>query len=276
LTQGPRFDQRPPAKDALPPQTVPSLADGGRPDRVLARLDQDGFAFATDPRDAALFPGRPQELPRKRYRLEIVLHGGAVCVRKQFVRQSLRTGARNWWWNLWGLPFYTEAAALLRLSGCPGVPQVRAIDLATRTIWMDYVQGTNLTHHLAEGGAVLHDLDLSTHPVLRGLPPEQRVERERELFAATLGARCKPLIRELVLAMNARGVAVLDAKPGNVLLGERSGSVYWVDFERAHLRCFPGWRNGLHEQYRALSHSFGMDLESPPEAREFSASASDG
>src|SRR5207247_6250636 len=47
-----------PGRDFLAADDIPSVATTGRCDRVLARIDQDGFAFALDSRDQSLFPGR--------------------------------------------------------------------------------------------------------------------------------------------------------------------------------------------------------------------------
>src|SRR4051812_29619377 len=44
-----------PLDDALPPSAIPSVAAGCFDDRVLAEVDQDGFAFATSPTDVPFF-----------------------------------------------------------------------------------------------------------------------------------------------------------------------------------------------------------------------------
>jgi hypothetical protein len=253
----------PSASDFLTPRDVPSVAETDLHDRVLARIDQDGFAFAVDSRDQSLFPGRDRELPRKRYGIDIVLRGGMVCVRKRFGQQSIgKTGLRNWWWNHLGLPFYTEVASLLRLRNCPGVPAVREIDLRSRTIYMSYIRGMSLRHHVAMTSAGVHDLEIQDHPELRRLSSEALNERERALFNRCFGSAQKHAIKELIHAINERGVLVLDTKLGNVIIGDHSKSPYWIDFERAHLKTFPGWDKKLREQYFLLNRSFdlGYDL----------------
>ena len=166
------------------------------------------------------------------------------------------------WWNLLGLPFYTEAGSLLRLRGCPGVPAVREIDIRSRTIYVAYVRGMTLRHHVAMTTSGVHDLEIENDPELRKLSSEALQARECALFTRYFGSSQKQAIKELIHVMNQRGVAILDTKLGNVIIADRSKSPYWVDFERAHLKAFPGWNKKLREQYFLLNRSFdlGYDL----------------
>ena len=52
-------------EDCLPPGSIPSVAAGGRHDRVLAEIDQEGFAFAIDPVDEPFFNRRNSKLRRR-------------------------------------------------------------------------------------------------------------------------------------------------------------------------------------------------------------------
>src|SRR6184192_3207911 len=52
-----------PLEDALRPEAIPSIARGRREDRLLAEIDQDGFAFAEDPIDAPFFDRRADRRP---------------------------------------------------------------------------------------------------------------------------------------------------------------------------------------------------------------------
>src|SRR3954469_25723774 len=58
--------------DALPPDSVPSVRAGARYDRVLAEIDQGGFAFAVDPIDARFFERRKRRVPRQLNQVDIV------------------------------------------------------------------------------------------------------------------------------------------------------------------------------------------------------------
>jgi hypothetical protein len=59
--------------DLLPSSLIPSVALGDRSDRVLAEIDQDGFAFAVDGRDAQFFNTKAAMSARKHHRIQIVL-----------------------------------------------------------------------------------------------------------------------------------------------------------------------------------------------------------
>src|ERR1043165_929191 len=83
-----------PLADALPADSIPSVKAGLRHDRVLAEIDQDGIAFAVDPRDVPFFDRRQRRAPRQLNQIEIVLLEGRVCVRKRY--RSFRAGARDW------------------------------------------------------------------------------------------------------------------------------------------------------------------------------------
>ncbi len=80
------------------------------------------------------------------------------------------------------------------------------------------------------------DIDLAPlGPAVRSRPRPARIEA----FASRGGEAYRGRLEEIVRAMNARGVAPLDVKLGNVLVGEKTGALYWVDFERAALEAPP-------------------------------------
>src|SRR3954447_14920981 len=162
----------PPLEDPLPSVAVPSVAMGSLEDRVLAEVDQDGFAFARDPADAPFFDGRPHRIARKKNLVEIVLLEGRVCIRKRF--RGIRFAARVWgdrrvplgewlyrnFWTATGFYLYSEAAALLRLRDLPFVPKLRRIDVADNALYVYYIAGENLRTRAARAGAV-HDCDIA-------------------------------------------------------------------------------------------------------------------
>jgi hypothetical protein len=251
-----------PLPDAVSASELPSTATLGLADRVLAEIDQDGFAFAVHEADEPVFNRRADRLPRRRYRLEIVLEGGEVLLRKQFARQPLELGLRDWIWSSLALPFYSEAAALLRLRGVGCVPNVRSLDPATWTIVMDYIPGTNVRQLIASAAAV-HDLDVEAHDSLRVLPPAERDRREIELLAGVFGAALASEVDRVSQEIVARGVAPIDVKAGNIIRGARTGRLYWVDFETAHLSSAPGW-DAHARRHRELVHRwFGGKTGSP-------------
>lgn len=245
--------------DSVVPSAIPSVAAGARSDRVLAEIDRDGFAFAVDPRDAAFFNRRAEKLPRTRTRIEVVLHAGAVRLRKQFPRQSLaRAGLRQWSSSLLGVNFYNEAAALLRLRDYPAVPTPRLIERASRTIYMDYIRGEDLRHSVARSGAAVYDIDIDADPILSRLNSDERDLRELEIFSTTLSRRFKDKLQELTEGINRRGVALKDVKLGHILIGESSGALYWVDLEWAGLSSHPHWDRFLEEQKAFMKKYFDI------------------
>ncbi|MGE5049369.1 MAG: hypothetical protein ACM3PC_12410, partial [Deltaproteobacteria bacterium] len=161
-----------PVDDALEPRAIPSVAAGCLEDRILAEVDQDGFAFATSPLDAPFFDRRARRTPRQQNLVDIALVDGTVCIRKRY--RGMRLGARRWgtqripWrqrlqrcvWASLGMYLYSEAAALLRLQDLPFVPRLRRVDFADGSLYVDYVAGDNLRALAAKTGAAVHDTDL--------------------------------------------------------------------------------------------------------------------
>ncbi|WP_437637395.1 hypothetical protein [Sorangium sp. So ce854] len=253
-----RLDENPlPVPDAVTPSEIPSVAELGPGDRVLAELDQDGFAFALHPADVPFFNRRSQKMPRLRYRIHVVLRRGYVCVRKRFIGQPRNAPLDAHLFSLLGLFFYNEAAALLRLRDLPSIPRIRDVHLATRTLFIDYVRGKTLQQRVAERGEKVLDIDLA--PLGQLFDPD-RDRREIEAFAQGDGDAHRDRIEEIVRAMNARGVAPLDVKLGNVLIGEKTGALYWIDFERAAIEGTPRYRERLGEHHGLVNRWFGLSL----------------
>jgi hypothetical protein len=253
--------------DSLFPSEVPSIGRLGMGDRVLAELDQDGFAFALDPSDVPVFNRREQKMPRLRHLIDVVLHDGVICLRKRFRRPPPRmeSGSSMLWHSLLGLGFYQTVAASHRLRGLPCVAAVRKVDWPSRTVYMDYIRGDDLRHQVSQvspDGKPVHDLDLFADPALSSLTDDERDQREIEIFSRTFGDRFGKDIRESILAINDRGVALMDVKLGNIIVGEKTGKVYWVDLERSELESFPDWDASLQEQRRHLDRWFNLGLAS--------------
>ena len=110
---------------------------------------------------------------------------------------------------------------------------------------------------VAERGEKVLDIDLA--PLGQLFDPE-RDRREIEAFAQGDGDAYRGRIEEIARAMNARGVAPLDVKLGNVLIGEKTGALYWVDFERAAIEGTPRYRERLAEHHDLVNRWFGLSL----------------
>ena len=259
-----------PLDDGLPPAAVPSIAAGGLDDRVLAEIDQDGFTFATDPRDEGYFNRRARQVPRQQNLVDVTLLDGRICVRKRF--RGFRFGARRWgdrpvpaqewarrafWVNL-GLFLFTEAAALLRLQDLPFVPKLRAIDFADRALYVDFVHGTSLRSLAARGGAPVHDNDLARDPQLSQLSARELERREVTLLEAACGGDFRREIASMTREVNARGVAPLDIKLGNFIRGAATGRLYWIDFEICRLASQPNWEADLAREREVLEEVFEL------------------
>lgn len=256
--------------DALPPSAIPSVARGSREDRILAEVDQDGFAFAKEPIDAPFFNRRTRRANRQQNLIDIALVDGQVCIRKRV--RGLRLGARLWgdrpvpalaWmhrglWASLGLYLYSEAAALLRLRDLPFVPRLRKIDFAERALYIDYIQGENLRNLAARAGAAVHDADLKHDPDLSQLSAHDLERREVHLLERAEGGDFRREISEMAREINARGVAPLDVKLGNFIRGARTGRLYWLDFEISRLKSQPRWEADLATHRRLLEELFDL------------------
>ena len=262
----------PPPADALPAAAIPSVGRGSGEDRVLAEVDQDGFAFAKDPADALFFNRRVRRVHRQQNLLDVALLDGRVCIRKRV--RGLRFGARLWgdrpvstrdWmhrglWASLGLYLYTEAAALLRLRDLPFVPRLRRIDFAENALYIDCVQGENLRNQAARAGAAVHDADVRRDPRLSQLSAQDLERREVQLLDASVGGDFRREISEMAREITARGVAPLDVKLGNFIRGARTGRLYWIDFEISRLDSQPRWQADLAHHRRLLDEL--LDLSS--------------
>lgn len=226
-----RFSEQIPTEnnceDLLSPSLIPSVALDDCRDRVLADIDQDGFIFAVDKRDAQFFNTRETVAPRKHHRVQIVLTRGAIRVRKSVLR-NWNTGmfARIRDFVQW--EFYLEAAALLRLRGLAGVPAIRRIDAGQGVIEMDYIWGPDLRQVFAEGRCEIEYEDVSRQfSALMAKPDDELCRQITKLLTDVMG----------------RGVIPRDIHAANFILAQRSRKLYLVDFNLIYLRPVPGWRS---------------------------------
>jgi hypothetical protein len=255
-------------EDIMRPGDLPGATEEATSERLLAEIDQDGFAFAVNAVDETFFNKRERRLPRRRYKVDVVGRASRVCLRKTFSRLPFSEGLRPWFLSRLGLAFYSEVAALLRLRDSCGVPRLRGIDLRRRIVYTDFIKGDTLRDRLATGKEPVHDLDLSSHPELSVLSSEQREERETILFRPHNNDDLKRQLRSLVTDFNHRGVAIQDIKYGNAIVGAQSHKLYWVDFERAYLEPSLGWPMAVDQQNRLLNDRFDLNLTVSRDIRE--------
>jgi hypothetical protein len=214
-------------EDVLPISLIPSVVRGNREDRILAEIDQDGFAFAVDPIDAEVFNGRPAMSARKHHRVQIVLRDSKVSLRKASVPKLCASSLdRLRAFLKW--EFYIETAVLLRLQGLKCVPTIRRFYCSEGAIEMDYVWGRDLRQILANGAQDIQYDEIS---------------RSFSMLAAD-GSRDEiwEQVAEIVAKVVGRGVIPRDVHAANFVLGRRSKRLYMVDFDLAYLYPVPGWR----------------------------------
>jgi hypothetical protein len=246
-----------PSPDAVLLKDIPSVERLGAADRVLAEIDQDGYEFPVHPIDASFFKQRDVRLPRVRYQISVVLRSGAVCLSKRFVRQPLSAGVRDWLKSLFGLNFYTEAAALIRLKNSDAAPRVVDIDLRSRTIYREFIRGEACRQLLARQGLVTEDVDIQYGSA------SKRSKRPTPLIPAVASlAPAKALVQKI----NAEGVVLLDVKLGNIVLGDKTRAMYWIDFETARFDTEPDWEERVEEQHRMLATAYARALRQAPHA----------
>ncbi|MCC7052480.1 MAG: hypothetical protein IT355_04380 [Gemmatimonadaceae bacterium] len=231
-----------PGADSLPADLVPTVISGDRRDRVLAEFDQHGALVASDPRDAAIFGQAGRHVERHHHRVQVVLTGGHVRVRKQRILPS-PAGVRNRLRARIGGAL--EAASLIRLAGQVPVPALRDFDAGTGTVELDYIWGNDVRRELAA-----HD----------GTTDEDELARR---FARLVHGG-DPVFAGWIRAVGATtvrcGVAPLDMHAGNVLRGGRTGGFHLVDFNLVVLRPAPGWSAAVRGFARLCGLEPGGDI----------------
>jgi hypothetical protein len=214
-----------PSADTLPPCLIPSVLQGDWTDRVIAEVDQDGYVFAADERDAALFGAIQLMHPRRYNRIQIVLRGRRIYLRKSFIsgcrpnKMAAILDRLRW-------AFYIEAAALLRLRRLNGVPRIRRIEARNGAIEMDYIWGRDLRQILSAGREII-DEEIFDEEIYSSF--ESLLASDNEI-----ARQFSTLLSDMV----ERGVIYRDLTPANLVLAEYSNRLYIVDFQDALLR-FP-------------------------------------
>jgi serine/threonine protein kinase len=190
---------------------------------VIAQIDQDGFLLSNlgDIQRAPMVEQK-QFLPRKRFNLKVVTVGDYVGVKKCYAGNKPA--------------FVNEVQALhkLTLTEC-NVPAIMDVDFDNLTLTISYIQGAVIREELAKKGAVLRDRDVENNPAYAGLSAKEkqlkRIEQGRRfLYDVVDGKQIEDLfdnIREIHKA----GYILKDIKYGNVIIEERSGKLYLIDFD---------------------------------------------
>jgi tRNA A-37 threonylcarbamoyl transferase component Bud32 len=226
LTRRIASDKR--CEDTLAPALVPSVVLGDCRNRVLAEIDQEGFAFAVDQRDTVFFNTKTSMNPRRHHRIQIVLTEGAVCLRKSIIRKR-HTKILDRIYDFLRWEFYIETAALLRLRELACVPTIRRIDYSNGSIEMDYIWGRDLRQILANGKD--------------GISCEEISRSFSALFAGGCQSGISTQITATISTVMRHGVIPRDIHAANFIQGQQSKKLYMIDFNLVHLRPVPGWRS---------------------------------
>lgn len=196
---------------------------------LLAPIDMSGRAMCT----YGVLPFVPSVSadkfsPRDRYDIDIVLHGDAVLLRKNY-RGNRRQCVREWF-NLEQM--YKKAR----------VPAVRKVDIANAVLYMDYVYGRTLLEILRDNGALMRDSDIEYDPLFVGLNNEERQRKLDERAQAVLGhVFPEEFLRKvdlLIEDIHRCRVSDLDIRFANIIRSD-CGTPWMIDFHDA--KTYPDW-----------------------------------
>jgi len=191
---------------------------------VLADVDQDGFFRSTIGAMPALPLVAPADfLPRRRSRLQLVATDGDVGVRKYHV-------------NRWRFLNELRVLRILERAGCH-VPAVLNADFEKLSITVSFVAGSVLREELAKHAAIVRDRDVQGHPGLGNLDERclwhARIrEGKRVLYEVISRDFADRILDELRMIHSAR-VIWGDLKYGNIVIEQRTGRPYLIDFDAA-------------------------------------------
>jgi tRNA A-37 threonylcarbamoyl transferase component Bud32 len=190
---------------------------------VLAEIDQDGLVSSFIGPMAGVHGMTSDSRARRRSRIQLVATNQSLGLRKCYV-------------NRWRFMTELKALYVLRRSGC-NVPTILNVDFDNVTITMTYVVGAVLREELALRGAVLRDRDIEALPSFRRLDARELwwaciSEGKQVLFNVVTHQFAEDLQRE-IKKIHAARVIWGDVKYGNIIIEERSGQPWLVDFDYA-------------------------------------------
>ncbi|MEA3226409.1 MAG: hypothetical protein U9Q07_10710 [Planctomycetota bacterium] len=191
----------------------------------IAEIDQDGFLLSKVGTIAnAPSVSEKQFLRRKRFGLRVVALDGYVCVEKHY------KGNKASFVN------EIEAHYHLGLAGC-NIPVIMDVNFDNLMLTFSYISGPVLREELAGRGAVVRNRDIEDNPQLTRFDKRKRALRRvqecrRVLNDVIDGQFAERLFAELNKIHEARFIWN-DIKYGNIIIEQRSGKPYMVDFDWA-------------------------------------------
>jgi tRNA A-37 threonylcarbamoyl transferase component Bud32 len=191
----------------------------------LGEIDQDGFLLSK----VGAIPDVPivskkQFLKRKRFDLRAVAIDEYVCIEKHY------KGNKS--------SFVNEIEALYHLgrAGC-NVPVIMDVDFDDLTLTFSYISGPVLREELAKRGAVVRDRDIEENPGLtrsgRKKRVLNRVPEARHVLHDVVDSKFIELIFAELKKIHEARFIWNDIKYGNIIIEQRSGRPYLIDFDWA-------------------------------------------
>ena len=191
----------------------------------LGVIDQDGFLLSKVGAIANVpSVSMKQFLRRKRFELRVVALDGYVCVEKQY------KGNKS--------SFVNEIDAHYHLgrAGC-NIPVIMDVDFDNLTLTFSYISGPVLREELAKRGALLRDRDIEENPGLRRSGRKKRalnrIPEGRRVLSEVIDLQFIELIYAELKKIHQARFIWNDIKYGNIIIEQRSGKPYLIDFDWA-------------------------------------------
>ena len=191
---------------------------------VIAKIDQDGFilSYFGAIRNSSVVSDK-NFLERNKFTLKLVALNGNVGVKKDYRGNKLA--------------FVKEINTLhnLRIIGC-NVPSIMDVDFENLTLTISYILGPVLREKLANRGAVLRDSDVVDSPDFAHLDPKRswlrRIQEGKRFLYDVVDSQFVECLVEEVRKIHRLGFIWNDIKYGNVIIEEKTGDPYLIDFDR--------------------------------------------
>ncbi len=192
---------------------------------VLGEIDRQGRVLSHfGPIPHCQMVDRSEFEPRNRFQVRLVVRDGIVGIQKNYRGRAAA--------------FLNELLVLKRLGDAHcRVPTILDVDFDKQNLTTSFIQGPVLRDALEARGARLKTNEISDV----SLPSEKNRSHIHQLRSSEGTRLLNEVLNEQTLEhlfqelqqFHAAGVIGNDIKYGNVILEERSGEPYWIDFDHA-------------------------------------------
>ena len=191
----------------------------------LGEIDQDGFLLSKVGKISNVpSVSNRQFLARKRFGLRVVAVDGYVCIEKHY------KGNKSSFVN------EIEAHYHLGRAGC-NMPVIMDVDFDNLTLTFSYISGRVLREELAGRGAIVRDRDIEENPGLTRSGKRKRsmnrIPECRRVLSDVIDSQFIELIFAELNKIHKARFIWNDIKYGNIIIEERSGKPYLIDFDWA-------------------------------------------